>query len=218
MTMQMLSFSAPLDAVAKILEKLNDISIKLDIGVTFLYVAALVWLAFLGLWGLHLAKVYASVIAAGAGFYLGCWCFDWIANRFSVFQMFPKFTGYVIGLLFVFILFALLWKYCIPAIYLCLGVLGYFLASFFIPNLWVCIGAGFLMMILSRFVFGLLYIGLSACVGGMGSVVLLGAMYPNVGALQFGIGTTGMWIGVGVSVVFLLFQCVTTGDYRKFGV
>ena len=209
--------STPLQMLQTFIERLDVISGKLGMRSSYLYIAMIAWLAILGLAGMQLAKLYASVGLAGIGFYLGCAGYEMLCAKVAALNVFPSFVGYVIGLLFAFVLFTLAWRYCVPAIYGCFLLTGCALASLLIGNLWACVGIGVLFAILTSFCFAFAFIALTSCMAGFGTVAMLGAIKPDVAMLQLGPHSTAVWIAVGVSVVFLAFQCMTTRNYRKFG-
>ncbi len=202
----------------RVTEKLDSLSGKLGIQAMLLYIAVLIWMAFLGLAGMQLAKLFASVGMAGIGFYVGCLCVDLLAAKVSALAMFPKFTGYILGLTLAFILFSLAWRFCVPAIYLCFGLTGCFLASLFISNLWICLGAGVVLMIVGIFCFVFDYIVITSCVAAVGTVAMLGALRPNVALLQLAPHSKALWVVAGVAAVYVVIQCATTPKYRKFGI
>ena len=209
--------STPLEMIHSVIDRLDSISGQLGIRSMILYVTVAVWFAILGLAGMQLAKLYAAVGFAGIGFYVGCLGFEMLSAKVAAVAMLPHFTGYAVGLLLAFILFALAWRFCVPTIYLCYIAVGYFLASLITTNLWVCIGLGVLLAILASFCFVFLFIALTSCVAGFGVTAMLGAMYPNVAALQLGPNSLAVWVAIAIAAVFLVFQCLTTRTYRKFG-
>ncbi len=213
----MMQFS-PFQILERAVDKLDSISGRLGIRSMFLYVAVLIWMAFLGLAGMQLAKLFASVGMAGVGFYAGCFLSELLTSKVAVLAVFPKFLGYILGLTLAFILFSLAWRFCVPAIYLCFGLAGYFLASLFIGNLWICLGAGVALMIVGIFCFVIDFIAITGCVAAVGTVAMLGALRPNVAILQLASGGKSLLVVAGVALAFILFQCATTPRYRKFGV
>ncbi len=218
--MSILSFlkSPPFEMLEQAVDKLDSIAGRLGIRAMYLYIAVLVWMAFLGLAGMQLAKLFASVGLAGIGFYAGCLCVDLLTAKVAALAMFPKFTGYIVGLTLAFILFSLAWRFCVPAIYLCFGLTGYFLASLFVSNLWICIGAGVVLMILGIFCFVFDFIAITSCVAAVGTVAMLGALRPNVALLQLAPHSKALWVVAGVAAVYMVIQCATTPKYRKFGI
>ena len=209
--------STPLQMLQTFVEKLDVISGKLAMRSTYLYVAMIVWFAILGLAGMQLAKLFASVGLAGIAFYVGCAGYEMLCAKVTALNVFPPFVGYVLGLLLAFVLFTLAWRFCVPAIYGCFALVGYALASLLVGNLWACIGLGVLFAILMSFCFAFAFIALTSCLAGFGTVAMLGAIKPDVAALQLGPHSTAVWIAVGIAAVFLVFQCMTTKNYRKFG-
>ena len=218
--MSIVSFfqSTPFQMLDRVMEKLDSLSGKLGIRAMFLYIAVLVWMAFLGLAGMQLAKLFASVGMAGIGFYVGCLGVDLLTSKVTALAMFPKFVGYIVGLVLAFILFSLAWRFCVPAIYLLFGLTGYFLASLFISNLWICIGAGVALMIVGIFCFVFDFIAITSCVAAVGTVTMLGALFPNVAILQLAPHSTALWVVAGVAALYLVIQYATTPKYRKFGI
>lgn len=207
----------PLQMLQTFTERLEVISGKLGMRSLYLYIAMIVWLAILGLAGMQLAKLFASVGLAGIGFYIGCAGYEMLCARVTALNVLPTFVGYAIGLLLAFVLFTLAWRFCVPAIYGCFVLMGCALASLLIGNLWACIGLGVLFAVLASFCFAFVFIALTSCIAGFGTVAMLGAIKPEVAALQLGPHSTAVWIAIGVAAVFLAFQCLTTKNYRKFG-
>ena len=64
--MSIVSFfqSTPFQMLDRVMEKLDSLSGKLGIRAMFLYIAVLVWMAFLGLAGMQLATAAFAVITA----------------------------------------------------------------------------------------------------------------------------------------------------------
>ena len=210
--------SVPLHKFGILVEKLDSLSARMHVRTVFLYAAVLVWLAFLGLAGMHLAKVIVSVGAAGIGFYVGCMGMDFlIVNNLAGFGVFPRFFGYAVGLPLAFALYALAWKHCVEATYLGFGAAAFLVASLLIGNLWICLGVGFAVVLVSVFCFPFAFIVATSGVAGLGGVAMLGALFPQVSVLQLGHHSAALWIALSVCAVCLMLQCVTTPCYRKFG-
>jgi hypothetical protein len=208
----------PLHKFGSLVEKLDSISARMQIRTAFLYVAVLIWLAFLGLAGMHLAKVIVSVGTAGIGFYVGCMGVDFLIAHVSSFGLLPGFISYPVGLTLAFALYVLAWKHCVAVMYLGFGAAGFLAASLFIGNVWICIGVGVALMLASVFCFVFAFILAISGVAGFGAVAMLGALLPQVKMLQLGHHPAALWIALGVCLVCLTIQCATTPGWRKFGV
>ena len=207
----------PLQKFGTVIEKLDSISARMNVRSAFLYVAVLVWLAFLGLAGMNLAKVIASVGTAGIGFYVGCVGMSYLIVRVTVFSVLPGFFSYAVGLAMAFALYAMAWKHCVPVMYLGFGAAGYLAASLLIGNAWICLGLGIVMMLVATFSFVFAFIFATSVVAGFGSVAMLGALFPQTSVLQLGQHPTAFWIALGACAACVFVQCVTTPSYRKFG-
>lgn len=218
MGMQSLAQLSPMKILETAVDKLNSISAKMGVRPMLFCIAVLVWLAILGLAGMQLIKLFTAVGAAGIGFYAGCVGFAFLRGKVSALAMFPDLLGYVLGIILVFVMFYLAWRMCVPFMYLLFGATGYFLASLFIGNWIVCLGIGVGMMLLTYFCFVFAVIGMTSIGAGIGAALTLGVMLPNVAALQLASGKTVLLIGMGIGAAFLLFQCVTTPNYRKIGI
>lgn len=207
----------PVELVQRILDRLEIFSGHLGVSPNVVFWVFIGWLAIMGLAGFHLARLYVSVGAASLVFYVSVVGFEHLVADHPVLAILPHFMGYALGFLLAFLVFFLAWKLTVPAIYVTFAVVGFYLTSLFVTNVWLCVAAGVLASILASFAINLLFIALTSALAGFGVTAFLGAIFPARAALQLGGSMIALWIAIAISVVFLIFQCATTKSYKKIG-
>ena len=217
MVLQTIAQTPPFELIHRAIERLDITATKLGIPSLAIYIAVIAWFALMGLAGLHLAKLYTSVGVASVGFYVGSVIFAMLAEKYAVIAIFPHFTGYIIGLILAFALFALGWKFCVPAIYLCIGAAGFYLLYSSFQNLLVGILVGVACMVVVHFCLSFSFLTATSCLAGLGVTALLGAALPQISWLQLGLQSPAILIAIGISALFAAFQWITTKTYGKFG-
>ena len=207
----------PVESFRLILDRLEIFSGYLGLSPSVVFWILVGWLAIMGMAGLHLARLYVSVGAASWVFYVCAVNFEsWAAGREAL-AAWPPIMSLVVALVLAAITFFFAWKLSLPTVYVIFAVIGFYVSTFLVTNLWVCVSVGVLFSISVAFAFPFLFITLSSVVAGFGVTALLGAIYPAKAALQLGTNTNAIWVGVGISAAFMLFQCITTKLYKKVG-
>lgn len=218
MTGMSLDQLSPTQLLERGVDKLESLSARLGIYAVASFAAVLLWLAFLGFAGMHLIRLFAAVGAAGVGFYAGCVAFVILKARIVFVGMFPNFMAYVIGMALALGMFYLAWRMCEIFTYLILGAAGCLVTYLLLGNWLVGVLVGMVLIVAAYFSFVFTVILGTSCVAGVGSAIMLGLILPNVAVLHpiKSVGT--ILIALGISALFMLVQCSTTPQYRKFGI
>ncbi len=198
-----------------IVESLSVLSARLGLKPFVLLIAASVLALLVGVAGMHLAKVLASTGCAIVGYFSGVILMKWIST-FEIFSKLPAFLSYVIGAVVAVLLFFFGWKRCLHAIFIVFFVVGCALVKTFVPvdSVMLCLCGGLIVSMLSTFMVKIAFSALTSFLGGFAILCFLGEMLPKVKYLQLmEANRVAIWLAVGVSVVFFIFQLITTRKY-----
>ncbi len=204
-----------IDFLTKMTDYLETLAGNIGLKPLALYIAVAVIAGLIGLWGLHMAKLFSMVGMGGIGYVIGVELFHYLKANAPLLSKMPEAIGYVIGIVLAVLFLVFGWKKCLYVIFTLFAMVGYSLVIKFVSdNAWIAIGGAVVLAMLASFVMKLAFILLTGAAGGFALTAFLGAIYSNVAVLQLGSNKTAIWVAVGISAVMVIFQLCTTRHYN----
>ena len=203
------------EIITGLVESLSVLSARLSMKPFILLLAASVLALLVGIAGMHLAKVLASTGCALIGYFSGHALMDWLAT-YKMFSKLPTFLPYVIGAVVAVLLFFFGWKRCLHAIFMIFALVGFAIVRTFVPidSLVLCMGGALVVSMLSTFMVKIMFSALTSFFGGFTLICFVGEMLPRFKFLQLmEANKAAIWIAVILSVIFFIFQIITTRKY-----
>ncbi len=195
-------------------DKLAELASRLHIKALILYIAMAVIAALIGLAGLHLAKLLATIGMTGFGYVLGVELLNFLKADVAWFAKWPGWTAAVFGIVFALVFLLLSWKRVLHVIFSLFVVIGYLLVMHYVhDNMLLALGAGILLALLTTFIVKFAFIIFTSLAGGFMLTSLLGAIWTKAAILQLGVNKAAVWVALGISLLFFLIQLLTTRHY-----
>ncbi|MBQ8431851.1 MAG: hypothetical protein IJX28_03100 [Clostridia bacterium] len=175
----------------------------LGISATVLYIVGIVCAVLIGVLAYRLVKLFLALLGGGLGYLIGTQLF-WEVRT----EAMPEWLAYVFGGV---VALAFLWLTFGRASYLWFGIMavvGFCAVRFWLTeDLWIGVGGGFLLAILSMRFFRLFYMLTTGLGCGFLAAGCLAAVLPEVAVLQPASDNVGYFaISLGAAAVFCLAQ------------
>ena len=205
----------PMKLLGMLNDQLADLASRMHVNALVLYIAAGVVAALVGLAGMHLAKMFCMLGLGGIGYFVGVELFQYLVAEVSALSKMPSYLSYVFGAVIAIVFFVFGWKKCLHAMFALFAVLGYVLVIHYVDdNAWLALGGAVLLAMISTLCMKVAFIAFTSAVGGFTLVSVLGAAWPKISFLQLGDRKSALWVALGVAIVMMVFQLLTTRRYR----
>jgi len=167
-----------------------------------------------GFLGYKLIKLLVSLSFTVVGYALGEELYLLVAGYFKLesFDWLAYVAGAVVAILFFFLAFKK-FSYAFCAV---MGVVGFMLGFFYVHDVSLALGCGIVLALVCMFMIRPAFILLTSGGGAFVAVSMVSALLPDVSYLKLNEGYIGLLVALGLTVLFVLVQVLTThGDAKK---
>ncbi len=170
-----------------------------------------------GIWGYKFIKLLTSASFAIVAGTIGYELFHVVKDHFG-WEKIPDFCAYIVGAL-VLVLFAFLaYKKFSYALFAVMGVAGFLVSYFIIPNPSIAVAGAFGIALLSMFFVRHAFIILTSFGAGFVCMSMASAILPNVALISLSKGIVGFGLAIVVSCIFMAVQFyMSRGENKKKG-
>lgn len=202
--------------ITEMIVKADQIAEKFGVATISMLIVGAVLALILGLFGYRLIKLFMGIGIGLVGYFAGLVLFSYLQETVSMFSMLPSWIAYILGAVLALIFMILGFSRFSYAMFAMFALAGYYFTDLYLPNhLLLAIAGAAVVALLSVLLVRFSFIVVSSAIGGFVAMVYASAIFPNVGILQLGERKAALWITIGVSVFFVLFQYVTRDRKSK---
>ena len=197
----------------KVDAQLNQWASNLKLDNMIFYIAGIVLALLIGVLGYRLIKVLLAASFAYVGYLAGVELFGFLGTYAP---NMPAWLSYVFGGVCAVLLFAAAFLRFSYALYTLLAMVGYHLLTVYVPDhRFIAIAGGLLLALLAVYFVRLSFVILTSYAGALFTVGFLGKLLPNLAFLQLGTSQIAFFIVLGLILVFVLLQLLTTRKLKK---
>ena len=178
-------------------------TVKLPAILFFLLGAALA--IFVGVCGYKYIKLLSTILFGLIGYTIGSELFYVVKAHFA-WEKIPNACAYIVGILVLALFAYLAYKKFSYALFGVMGVAGFVVSYFIIPNVSIAIAGAIGIALLSMFFIRYAFIILTSLGSGFVLLSMLHGIAPNVSLLNVTEGYVGLFLALVASLIFVAIQ------------
>ena len=196
--------------LSEMIKRTTDLAQKVDVSKRSMFIAGAVLAVIIGMLGYRLIKVFMGISIGLVGFFAGMELASYLRETVSAIAKMPNWIGYAIGGVLALVFMTLGFSKFSYAMFAMFALVGYNFANYYLPHRpLLAIAGAVVLALLSTLFVRFSFVLISSAVGGFAGVMYLGKVLPKLAFLQLGREKTALFVAIGISVFFFLFQYLT---------